>query len=46
MGGGTEVTGPCEALLMAMAGRGDAIGELGGPGLAVLERRVARQRVR
>ena len=32
MGKGAEVTGTGEALLMAMAGRGDAVGELAGPG--------------
>ena len=46
MGKGDEVTGPGEALLMAMAGRGDAVGELAGPGLPVLAGRVTRQRVR
>lgn len=46
MGKGAEVTGPGEALLMAMAGRGDAVGELAGPGLTVLAGRVNGQRVR
>jgi uncharacterized protein (TIGR03083 family) len=45
-GKGVEVRGPGEALLMAMAGRGDAVGELAGPGLPVLAGRVAGQRVR
>ena len=31
-GGGPEVQGPGEALLMAMAGRGDALKDLSGPG--------------
>ena len=31
-GGGPEVRGPGEALLMAMAGRGDALKDLSGPG--------------
>ena len=46
MGKGAEVTGPGEALLMAMAGRGDAVGELAGPGSSVLAGRVSGQRVR
>jgi hypothetical protein len=33
------VTGPGEALLMALAGRGGITGELSGPGLAELARR-------
>ena len=44
-GKGAEVSGPGEALLMAMAGRGAALGELSGPGLPVLARRVMRRRV-
>ena len=44
-GKGTEVSGPGEAMLMAMAGRGDALGELSGPGLPVLAGRVVRPRV-
>ena len=43
-GKGAEVSGPGEALLMAMAGRGVALGELSGPGLPVLARRVVRRR--
>lgn len=39
-GAGPEVTGPAEALLMAVTGRPDALGELGGPGLATLRARV------
>ena len=39
-GRGPEVHGPGEALLMAMAGRGHALPELGGPGLPVLTARV------
>jgi uncharacterized protein (TIGR03083 family) len=44
-GKGAEVSGPGEALLMAMAGRDDALGELSGAGLPVLARRVVRRRV-
>ena len=40
-GAGPEVTGPGEALLMAVAGRPDALDELGGVGLATLQARVA-----
>jgi uncharacterized protein (TIGR03083 family) len=40
-GDGPEVTGPGEALLMAVAGRPDALDELSGPGLATLRGRVA-----
>ncbi len=36
-----EVTGPGEALLMAVAGRPQALEELRGPGLATLHQRVA-----
>jgi uncharacterized protein (TIGR03083 family) len=39
-GRGPEVTGPGEALLMAMAGRGDAVADLDGPGLPRLARRL------
>ncbi|GGR55329.1 uncharacterized protein (TIGR03083 family) [Nocardioides luteus] len=39
-GRGDEVTGPAEALLMAVSGRADALPELAGPGLATLESRV------
>ena len=46
MGKGAEVTGPGEALLMAMAGRGDAVDELAGPGSSVLAGRVRGQRER
>ncbi|NGN95274.1 maleylpyruvate isomerase family mycothiol-dependent enzyme [Nocardioides sp. KC13] len=41
-GSGEEVTGPGEALLMAVCGRADALPELSGPGLATLESRVRR----
>ncbi|MBM9468511.1 maleylpyruvate isomerase family mycothiol-dependent enzyme [Nakamurella leprariae] len=41
-GRGPEVTGPAEALLMAMAGRPDPLPELAGPGLPVLRRRLER----
>ena len=40
-GAGPEVTGPGEALLMAAAGRAQALGELSGEGLATLDERVA-----
>lgn len=39
-GSGPEVTGPGEALLMAVAGRAQALPELSGPGLPALARRV------
>jgi uncharacterized protein (TIGR03083 family) len=39
-GAGPEVTGPGEALLMAVAGRPDSLPELTGEGLPTLERRV------
>ncbi|WP_026204446.1 maleylpyruvate isomerase family mycothiol-dependent enzyme [Actinomycetospora chiangmaiensis] len=39
-GDGDEVSGPGEALLMAMAGRGVALDELTGPGLPVLVQRI------
>ncbi|MFE6511463.1 maleylpyruvate isomerase family mycothiol-dependent enzyme [Nocardioides sp. NPDC057767] len=39
-GSGAEVTGPGEALLMAVCGRADALPELAGPGLATLASRV------
>jgi uncharacterized protein (TIGR03083 family) len=41
-GRGEEVTGPGEALLMAVCGRPHALRELAGPGLATLEGRVRR----
>lgn len=41
-GSGPEVTGPAEAVLMAITGRASAIGELGGPGLPVVAGRLAR----
>jgi uncharacterized protein (TIGR03083 family) len=40
-GKGQEVSGPGEALLMAIAGRPDPLDELTGPGLATLKLRVA-----
>jgi uncharacterized protein (TIGR03083 family) len=40
-GAGPEVTGSGEALLMAITGRRQALGELDGPGLPTLRRRVA-----
>jgi uncharacterized protein (TIGR03083 family) len=39
-GDGPEVSGPGEALLMAMTGRPDALADLSGPGLATLADRV------
>jgi uncharacterized protein (TIGR03083 family) len=39
-GDGPSVTGPGEALLMAMAGRRDAIGDLSGPGVATFSERL------
>jgi uncharacterized protein (TIGR03083 family) len=35
-GKGPEITGPGEAILMAMAGRRDALADLDGPGIAIL----------
>ena len=39
-GRGPEIRGPGEALLMALAGRADALGELDGPGVVALTARV------
>jgi uncharacterized protein (TIGR03083 family) len=39
-GRGPEVRGPGESILMAMAGRPDALDELSGPGLSTLAKRV------
>jgi uncharacterized protein (TIGR03083 family) len=39
-GDGLEVAGPGEAILMAMAGRPDALNQLTGPGKAVLAQRI------
>lgn len=41
-GNGPEVTGPGEALLMAMSGRPAAVAELAGPGLRTLAARLER----
>lgn len=41
-GEGPEVSGPGEALLMAVAGRPDALDELSGDGLSTLSERVQR----
>ncbi|OBK34919.1 DinB family protein [Mycobacterium sp. 1245111.1] len=41
-GDGPEVAGPGEALLMAMTGRRDSLGELDGPGLSTLSARITR----
>lgn len=40
-GAGPEVRGPAEALLMVIAGRPDALGDLDGPGAPVLAGRMA-----
>ena len=39
-GSGSELTGPGEALLMGLAGRGAALGDLSGPGLGTLRDRL------
>ncbi len=39
-GSGPALRGPAEALLMAMTGRGMALGELDGPGVPILGRRL------
>ena len=41
-GSGPEITGPAEAVLMAVAGRQSAVGELAGPGQPILASRLAR----
>ena len=41
-GSGPDVIGPAEALLMAVAGRPDALADLDGDGLPQLDARVAR----
>ncbi|GAA3605518.1 maleylpyruvate isomerase family mycothiol-dependent enzyme [Microlunatus ginsengisoli] len=41
-GSGPEITGPAESVLMAVAGRQSAVGELAGPGQVILARRLAR----
>ncbi|MGH3633553.1 MAG: maleylpyruvate isomerase family mycothiol-dependent enzyme [Mycobacterium sp.] len=41
-GSGPEVAGPGEALLMAMAGRPDALNQLGGQGKGLLAQRICR----
>ena len=43
-GEGPETTGTAEALLMSVAGRRQALDELGGPGLGTLRSRVVRTR--
>jgi uncharacterized protein (TIGR03083 family) len=40
-GDGPEIRGTGEALIMALAGRPDALDELGGPGVAALNRRIS-----
>ena len=42
-GRGPEVSGPAEALLMALSGRQSAVGELTGPGQQILVRRLTRR---
>lgn len=42
-GDGPEVAGPAEALLMAAAGRADAVAELSGPGRELLAARTAQR---
>ena len=39
-GDGPDITGPGEALLMAVAGRTDSLSELTGPGLEILKPRL------
>ena len=39
-GAGPEVRGPGEALALAMVGRGAVVGELSGPGVAILAPRI------
>lgn len=41
-GSGPELTGPAEAILMAVTGRSSALGELDGPGVPVLAARLGR----
>jgi uncharacterized protein (TIGR03083 family) len=41
-GSGPEITGPAEAVLMAVAGRQGAVEELAGPGQPILANRLAR----
>lgn len=41
-GDGPEIHGPAEAILMAFAGRADALSDLDGPGLATLANRLRR----
>jgi uncharacterized protein (TIGR03083 family) len=41
-GTGPEIRGPAEALLVALAGRPQALGELEGPGLGILRARLHR----
>lgn len=41
VGSGPQVQGPGEALLMAIAGRGASLGDLSGPGVPVLQRRLS-----
>ena len=43
-GSGPEVSGPGEALLVALAGRGQALADLSGPGLPTLAERVVGTR--
>jgi uncharacterized protein (TIGR03083 family) len=43
-GEGPQVSGPAEAVLMAIAGRAPALAELGGPGTDLLRERLAQDR--
>jgi uncharacterized protein (TIGR03083 family) len=43
-GTGPEITGPAEAILMALAGRADALKDLDGPGVDVLGDSLSRRR--
>ena len=43
-GDGPEIHGPAEALLMALAGRTDALDDLEGPGLETLTKRLVGER--
>jgi uncharacterized protein (TIGR03083 family) len=43
-GRGPEVTGPAEAVMMAISGRADAVSELDGAGVSLLESRLSAQR--
>ena len=40
VGDGSEVKGPAEALILAMSGRSDGLGQLEGPGVNILRERI------